>query len=343
MTSEYFGPLTQDAFGVEGFNYDKFRQWLEGQPLNFKRSLSIQGDLLSSEWDGTTPLDLSTVDTGASAGFALDSSVGAAQFQKLFVRGTGATLTLDPLDFPKISWSPDDLSSDGYISVGVTNIGGGDIGTMIIHAPADFASNNATELVLFAAAAGDGGNRMVLLNASYFEATRTKVGNGSALSPVYTFQDNDTIGIYKDNPNSFAFGFSGSQMYRFGDVSTGVGFRSQAVRDITTGAAASVFINSSTGLFARSTSALKNKPGWMFVDESVLADLEMPTPITWEDKDGGTMLGFGADHVREMLDAATQDNYENYDVRSLVAILSAKVKRLERECLKGPRLLVNGK
>jgi hypothetical protein len=48
----------------------------------------ISADLYSSNWDGTTPANLATVDTGATTGYYLDHSVGSAQFEgSLFVGG----------------------------------------------------------------------------------------------------------------------------------------------------------------------------------------------------------------------------------------------------------------
>ena len=41
----------------------------------------IQGDVYSSNWDGTIPANLASVDAGATVGYYLDSSVGAAQFE----------------------------------------------------------------------------------------------------------------------------------------------------------------------------------------------------------------------------------------------------------------------
>lgn len=49
--------------------------------------ISLGGDIISANWDGTTPLNLASADAGATAGFALDSSQGAIQVQKLFAEG----------------------------------------------------------------------------------------------------------------------------------------------------------------------------------------------------------------------------------------------------------------
>jgi len=54
--------------------------------------VEVRGDIISGNWDGAEPIDLSTVDMGATTGFALDSSAGSAQFMgDLFL---GGNLTL---------------------------------------------------------------------------------------------------------------------------------------------------------------------------------------------------------------------------------------------------------
>lgn len=80
--TDFFPPLPeQRAFGIEGFDWDKFKLWVQGEQWSFKKAITIQGDLVSSNWDGAQPLDLSSADGTATAGFALDSSEGSAQFE----------------------------------------------------------------------------------------------------------------------------------------------------------------------------------------------------------------------------------------------------------------------
>lgn len=90
MPQNYFPPLPQQkAFGIDGFDPDAMKRWIEGLQLSFRKAITIQGDLVSSNWDGAEPLDLSSVDTVATAGFAFDSSAGSAQFEgDLFLGGT---------------------------------------------------------------------------------------------------------------------------------------------------------------------------------------------------------------------------------------------------------------
>jgi len=52
----------------------------------------IRGDVISSNWDGAEPLNLFGIDTVATAGFALDSAVGGAQFMgNLFIGNENTT------------------------------------------------------------------------------------------------------------------------------------------------------------------------------------------------------------------------------------------------------------
>ena len=92
----------------------------------------------------------------------------------------------------------------------------------------------------------------------------------------------------------------------------------------TVGSTQNVHVDSN-GRLRRSTSSLKYKQGWFHVE---LADLEIPRPIKWWDKEGQRWrVGFGAEHIEEALPFAAE--HENYDIRALVAVLAAKVTALE--------------
>ncbi len=49
--------------------------------------VSVGGDIVSANWDGTTPLALSSADSGATVGYGLDASEGAIQVQQLYAEG----------------------------------------------------------------------------------------------------------------------------------------------------------------------------------------------------------------------------------------------------------------
>lgn len=90
----YFGPMEDVSFGIPGnnFDYDAFKLWIERQQLNFTKSISIGGDLVSANWDGARPPALSAVDSAATVGFAFDSSEGASQLMGNMFLGGDLTL-----------------------------------------------------------------------------------------------------------------------------------------------------------------------------------------------------------------------------------------------------------
>lgn len=83
IRSENYDPTNETGWGIFGDGSASFYG-----DVFFGENAVFQGDLYSSNWDGTLPLDLSSVDTGATAGFALDSSAGTMQIMgDMFVGG----------------------------------------------------------------------------------------------------------------------------------------------------------------------------------------------------------------------------------------------------------------
>jgi hypothetical protein len=109
-------------------------------------------------------------------------------------------------------------------------------------------------------------------------------------------------------------------------------FRAVAAYNVTTGSAANVFI-ASTGEFQRSTSSRRYKdkitPAWN------LADIDLTPVRFWSRTDERWQFGFIAEDVAEAVPEAAEHNeaggVENYDLRAVVAVLAAKVARLEKE------------
>src|SRR5690606_20054739 len=99
IRSQNFDPTNELGWAVFGDGSASFYG-----DVFFGENAIFQGDLYSSNWDGTIPLNLSSVDTGATAGFALDSSVGAVQFMGDVFIGSSLTFfggnTLDVDDLP---------------------------------------------------------------------------------------------------------------------------------------------------------------------------------------------------------------------------------------------------
>lgn len=208
----------------------------------------------------------------------------------------------------------------------------GDLNCGLYHVSADvlaFSTSGAQRMRFGTGTTTNGNDGLVVTNV--IETNEFHGDNGAANDPTYTFTSTPTSGMWLQGGPAIADG--SLEIAEFIN-SSGVGIL-QLANHGTTGSAANAFINSTSGNVSRSTSSLRFKPGWEFADEDFLARLEIPRPITWIDTDGGLMLGFGVEHLEAMDPRVTQDWDEfgapqNYDVRSLIAILSAKVKRLEK-------------
>ena len=111
------------------------------------------------------------------------------------------------------------------------------------------------------------------------------------------------------------------------------GFASTQIYDKTTGSAANVTVVNANGLLERSTSARRYKTDIEDADD--LADLELHPVRFLHIGDGRNYLGFIADDIAEQDELAAVYNddgeVENYDLRAVVAILAAKVNRLEQQ------------
>ena len=97
----------------------------------------------------------------------------------------------------------------------------------------------------------------------------------------------------------------------------------------TTGSAANMTIFDPGQVF-RSTAARKYATN--IVEADYLADLELQ-PVTFHHEDGNDYVGFIADDVAEVEPMAAMygegGELDNYDLRTVVAVLAAKVNRLE--------------
>ena len=138
--------------------------------------LSIGGDIISSNWDGATPVDLSSAaDSAATAGFAFDTSAGAIQAMTIYAEGgeignldivgnldiqtggtfrtgtSGARIEITSSDIDRIRFYTDD--SFEAISGVIRALTGGTDGTtrtlsVGIWAPTTTGDTNATSIVL---------------------------------------------------------------------------------------------------------------------------------------------------------------------------------------------------
>ena len=104
IRSENYDPTNETGWGIFGDGSASFYG-----DVFFGENAIFQGDLYSANWDGTIPVDLSSYDAGATAGFALDSSEGTAQFMgdvfvggDLRLRGGTARFGTGPVGGPRI-------------------------------------------------------------------------------------------------------------------------------------------------------------------------------------------------------------------------------------------------
>jgi hypothetical protein len=97
------------------------------------------------------------------------------------------------------------------------------------------------------------------------------------------------------------------------------------------GAAANVFIDSTTGAIYKSTSSIAIKRDVVQLQDA-LPMVNALNPVYFKSKmkdDGDTrFLGFIAEEVADAVPEASADNNQNYDVRSLVAVLIKAVQEL---------------
>jgi hypothetical protein len=312
MTS-YFGPLEDTGFGISGFDYDRFKLWIERQQLNFSKTLTIQGDLLGN-WDGAIPLNLTSLDSTATSGFALDSSEGSAQFmgdiflggEILFKRGSSATIETNHApqngdSWIKISGASFNTIYSRYMSGGLSFTGG-----------EMKATNKGFEMTT--------GSWIGFFSAS----------DGSEGSPSINFSNDLDTGIYRAASNVLAISTAGGLKAWF--ASFGIAM----VAPLTTGAAANLVQGGAAGSFnyiERSTSALKYKSKVKPAPQ--LANIELIPTLHYRKDDKRYRYGLIADWIAKqdpLLATFSEDGeVENYDDRAVIAVLAAKVNRLEKQ------------
>lgn len=245
LTEErYFGPLQDVAFGIgQKFDYDKFKLWIERQQLNFSHSISIGGDLVSANWNGARPADLSAVDGTATAGFYLDTSVGSMQLEgDLFLEGdmtAKGLLTIGDADIMTISgtdgtitWEPDfngfDPSTPAQLFQVADNPSGDDwFGTLLLQGwgwagggeepslAMDSDNTGASSFITFRFGAADllqfsetGGSPAYA--ATFGTDVPILAWGGSASEPGVTFSNDPDTGIYGPGSNVLGFAVAGA-------------------------------------------------------------------------------------------------------------------------------------
>lgn len=158
------------------------------------------------------------------------------------------------------------------------------------------------------------------------------VGGGTAADPVYATAEGSGLGIYF--PSSINMQFSVGGVARIGITSTQ--FQAPVIHDATTGSAANVVVASTgSNQMLRSTSALRYK-------ESVtpafdLADVQLMPTKHYRPDDKRWRYGLIADWLADqdpLLGVFGEGGQiENYDDRAVLAVIAAKLMRLEEALL----------
>jgi len=221
------GTITGEEFiiagGVDGIiRSDNFvagsAGWIfRGNGSGEINDLVVRGDIESGNWDGASPANLATVDTGATAGFYLDSSVGALQLEgNLFLNGD---LTVDNAAGDRsLQLSP---TAAGATQLGIawrTEVGGGGSISASIYtsdaAEPDLRIEASSDLELW----GANFTRMGF-NGTWPMQTTTNVGdgsndqalilNGTAAIPSFAFASDLDTGFFHSSTNRIGLSTAG--------------------------------------------------------------------------------------------------------------------------------------
>ena len=200
----------------------------------------FRGDILSSNWDGTSPANLATVDAGATVGFYLDASVGAAQFMgDLFIGGdatlttggvfrtaaSGQRINISSAILTEISFltgnETSELNDRGFIITGDD----GTYGTMEIQPPQRAGAEAEPSIWMGTAVAGQGGTSQMRFDIQGTRAMEIKdqriefaVGNNGAPG-IGPLSDPDT-GIWSNAADELNVTAGARHMMKFVEGTT---------------------------------------------------------------------------------------------------------------------------
>ncbi len=152
---------------------------------------------------------------------------------------------------------------------------------------------------------------------------------GAVGNPTFSFEADTDTGLYRSSTNSVFLATSG--VARFGiNVAT---VQSPAIRDNTTGADVAVHITTTgSGDLMRFTSALKYKSR-VTTKVGYLADIALIPTKHYRKDDGQWRYGLIADWLTDqdpLLGGYNDDGeVENYDSSAVMAVMAAKINRLE--------------
>lgn len=313
-------------------------------------SQKIATDLESDNWDGTT-----VAARDATQGWRIERDTGDFGAQDAVLRGTliagaagGGEVIIDPSTFASFGATPQvrlipGVGAEGYLEKTNTSLGlvlegvpivngwkpqirlSNPSGTPNIIIWADDVTFQKPGVQIVLNALGDFGPlRIVTTNEIHAD-------DGSAGDPSYTFASDQDTGMYRKNPNQLGFSAGGSEILSLiGGTTDHVD--SLAIKNLTTGAGADVNVgNHGNGQLRRSTSALKYKAR-VTRNVGYLAEIELTPTKHWRRDEGRWRYGLIADWLAAedpLLGEPVDGEIENYDTRAVIAVLAAKVNRLE--------------
>ena len=160
---------------------------------------------------------------------------------------------------------------------------------------------------------------------------------GSATNPVYSFQGDSNTGMYRSASDVLAWTTGGTARMTLSNtehtLASGVEYLGQPGTTGTAANATWIVASGSIYKLQRSTSAAKYKTDVRHADD--LADLDIRPRRYWSLLDETEQVGFIADEVAAVLPEAAvygaDGEIENYDTRAVIAVLAAKVDRLEKQ------------
>ncbi|GAG37176.1 unnamed protein product, partial [marine sediment metagenome] len=173
----------------------------------------------------------------------------------------------------------------------------------------------------------DGVTRLTIANTYIGSTVQVRLPSGTSSNLSLAFTADTTTGMY--------LAAAGNMQFWAGSV-LGMAVRTDRINmpivpSSTTGSAANMWINGADGWVYMSTSARKYKTNIKY--DEPLADMVLKPATFHRDDDDKDFIGFVADDLAEQDTRIgtfdEQGEIENYDVRAVVAILAAKVNRLE--------------
>ena len=360
MPDNFFPPLPSKD---DGFSFDRLKIWLASQTVSFQKIITgtlqasmvlsssnysagsagwqidgdgnaefndivVRGDIESGNWDGSSPANLATVDAGASVGFYLDSSVGSAQFEGDIFVGGGIQMQDGGATQNHISWP--DLGGATNSLLGITANQGvslelgrtdGTGGTPFI----DFHTGDDVDFnvrLIVTGAAGEGAGTLAV------EAFQVLYDDdGTEADPTITFNGDDDTGMYRNAADQLAFTCGNSRELYLGQNL----FVAQSIYDATTGAAVNVHIAANAQVL-RNTSAQKYKTRISY-NVDYLADYALNPAKFYRKDDKRWFYGFVADDIAEqdpLMGVYNEDDeVEGFDTTMVMAVMAAKINRLE--------------